>query len=76
MSRRLAGRSDTIVATATIADNTDMIKSRRHPASRCMAVVAIIAAGHVCGRLARRGVAIVTRPACTNDLRMIDHRWR
>ena len=63
-----------MTATA-VANNTNVIECCGNPACRCVAVIAIVAAGHMRRRLTGCRRAIVTGSAGTDDLCMIDCRW-
>lgn len=72
MRRRLTGSRYAVMTAAAVADDANVIKVRRYPACRRMAVVTGVAAGHMSWGLAGRDAAVVTRAAGTDDLCMIN----
>ncbi len=67
MCRALARGSAAIVARNAIAVNTGVIKVRRQPGSRAVAVVALIVARNMADSLSRRLCAIMAIDTATNE---------
>ena len=65
-----------VMTAHTVASDIDVIEIGWRPCDGGMAVVARFATRYVCRRLARRNIAIVTRLAGADDLRVIDHARR
>jgi len=72
MRRVLAGRIGTVVTIRAIAGDVDVVEVRRHPRNGHVAIIAGVATGDMCGRLAGCDIAIVTGFAGTNYLGVID----
>ena len=67
----LARRVGAVVAADAIARDINVIEVRRDPRNRCMAVVAVVAAGDVRRVLARGRIAVVAGEAGPEDLRVV-----
>ena len=63
----LAGGVHAVVAGGAVAGDATMVEARRDPGDGGVAVVAGLAAGHMCRRLADGGCAIVTRTAGSGE---------
>lgn len=70
--RRFARGRNAVVAATAITNNADVIEVRRHPRGRCVTVVAVVAAGHMCGMFAGSYNAVVTGTTGADHLGMID----
>ncbi len=65
-----------VVAADAIADDADVVKSRRAPGIRCVAVITGIAAVDMSRVLTRRRDTVVARAAGPDHLRMVDREYR
>ena len=72
MRRSLANGIGTVVTTNTVVHDVDVVEVGRQPGDRCVAVVAIIAACDMGRVIAGRYDAVMTRAACTDDLRVVN----
>ncbi len=68
----LAGRINAIVAIHAIAGDIQVVKIRRQPGDRRVAVIASITAGDMCGVLTGRCDAVVTGTTGSNHMHVID----
>jgi hypothetical protein len=75
MCQVFAGSIQAVVAACAIARNIQVVKCRRSPGDRCVAVVAGIAAGEVRRVLAGCNYAIVTGATGADDLGMVDAKY-
>ena len=67
VGRILAGRCNAVVATNTIANNTEVIENSRKPACRAVTVVALIAGGNMVRSFSGRLDAVMAAYAATGN---------
>jgi len=72
MRRVLANGLDAVMAAEAAIHNGCMVKGRRDPAERRMAIVTSVRAGDVCGMLAGRCRTVMAGRADADDLRMVN----
>lgn len=72
VGRALAGGVGAIVTARAIVDDSCVIKRRRRPRKRCVAIVTVIAAADMCRMFAGRRDAIMAGATGTENLGVID----
>ena len=72
MRQVFSGRIGSVVAIATVAGDIRMIEGRGRPGDRRMAVVAVVTAVKMRWVLACRSITVMTGPAATKNLRVVD----
>ena len=76
MSCVLAGRISAVVAACTVARYVDVIEIRRHPSRRRMAIVTVVATDNMVRIFTGCRHAVMTGPAGSEDIGVIDRRHR